>query len=32
MMSGGLAGIFSCALGLDVWYPDWLVLGFVGGG
>ena len=21
MMSGGLAGIFSCASGLDVWYP-----------
>ena len=32
MMSGGLAGIFSCASGLDVWYPGLaFVLGFVGG-
>ncbi|MDB3863818.1 ammonium transporter [Alphaproteobacteria bacterium] len=32
MMSGGLAGIFSCAAGLDVWYPGLaFVLGFVGG-
>jgi Amt family ammonium transporter len=31
-MSGGLAGIFSCASGLDVWYPGLaFVLGFVGG-
>ena len=32
MMSGGLAGIFSCAAGLDIWYPGLaFVLGFVGG-
>ena len=32
MMSGGLAGIFSCASGLDIWYPGLaFVLGTVGG-
>jgi|TARA_B110000971_G_C19992568_1_gene492667 ammonia channel protein AmtB len=32
MMSGGLAGIFACASGLDIYYPGLaFVLGFVGG-
>ena len=32
MMSGGLAGIFICAAGLDIWYPGFaFVLGIIAG-
>ena len=32
MMSGGLAGIFICAGGLDIWYPGFaFILGTVAG-